>query len=234
VSLALLAAWLAAAQRTVGLWGPGRRAPWTPERVGMATLLAICVVFGVHSFVDWTWFVPGNAILALLCAGWVAGRGPTTEPIERREPAGVTLRQPWRLGLAAGAAAIALLAAWTSWQPQRAVAKGSDALAAAEAGNYPQARSEIADAERIDPLSVELLYQRSAIASAAGDVAGARRALEDSVRKQPANAQTWLNLAQFELDQGRKPQALSAIGSALYLDPRSPAAISVYLQASRQ
>ena len=32
----------------------------------MATLLAICVVFGVHSFVDWTWFVPGNAVLALL------------------------------------------------------------------------------------------------------------------------------------------------------------------------
>src|SRR5207249_4143147 len=38
VSLALLAAWLAAAQRTVGLWGARRRAPWTPERIGMATL----------------------------------------------------------------------------------------------------------------------------------------------------------------------------------------------------
>ena len=83
VSLALLAAWLAAATRTVGLWGPGRAAPWTPERVGMATLLSICVVFGVHSFVDWTWFVPGNAVLALLCAGWLAGRGPTDEPIVR-------------------------------------------------------------------------------------------------------------------------------------------------------
>jgi hypothetical protein len=234
VSLALLAAWLAAAERTVGVFGRGRHAPWTPERVGMATLLAICVVFGVHSFVDWTWFVPGNAILALLCAGWLAGRGPTDEPIVRREPMRLAVRDPLRIAVATGAAAIALVAAWTSWQPQRAVAKGSQALATAEVGNYPQARAQIADAERINPLSVDLLFQQSAIAGAGGDVAGARRALQDAVRKEPANPATWLNLAQFELDHGNKPQALSAIGSALYLDPRSQAAIAVYLAASRE
>jgi O-antigen ligase len=234
VSLALLAAWLAAAQRTVGLWGARRRAAWTPERIGMATLFSVCVVFGVHSFIDWTWFVPGNAILALLCAGWLAGRGPTDEPIVRGTAPRLALREPWRIGLATGAVAIALVAAWTSWQPQRAVARGSDALATAEAGHYPQAQAEIAAAERMNPLSVDLLYQESAIDSASGDVAGARRALQEAVHKQPANAATWLNLAQFELDQGHKPQALSAIGSALYLDPRSTDAISVYLAASRQ
>jgi tetratricopeptide (TPR) repeat protein len=234
VSLALLAAWLAAAARTVGLWGRGRHVPWTPERVGMATLLAICVVFGVHSFIDWTWFVPGNAILALLCAGWLAGRGPTDEPIERRAPIRVTAFEPWRVGMATGAVAIAVLAAWTSWQPQRAVAKGSDALASAEALHYSQARAQIADAERIDPLSVDLLFQESAIESAAGDEGAARRALQEAVRKEPANAATWLTLAEFELQQGNKPQALSAIGSALYLDPRSPAAINTYLQASQE
>jgi O-antigen ligase len=233
VSLALLAAWLAAAQQTVGLWGRWRRVAWTPERVGMATLFAICVVFGVHSFVDWTWFVPGNAILVLLCAGWIAGRGPTSQPIEPREPFALAVREPWRIGLAIGAVAIAVLAAWTSWQPQRAVAKGGDALATAEAGRYPQARSEISDAENIDPLSVELLTQRAAIESAGGNVAAARNALQEAVRKEPANPRTWTALAQFELDQGRKPQALSAIGSALYLDPRSPDAIAIYLQASK-
>jgi cytochrome c-type biogenesis protein CcmH/NrfG len=54
------------------------------------------------------------------------------------------------------------------------------------------------------------------------------------VRKQPSNPETWLQLATFELAQGHKPQAVAAIGSALYLDPRSPAAISVYLEASRE
>jgi hypothetical protein len=234
VSLALLAAWLAAVQRTVGLWGRGRHAPWTPERVGMATLLAICVVFGVHSFVDWTWFVPGNAIVALLCAGWLAGRGPTNEPIEPREPVRLAVRHPWRIGLATGAAAVALVAAWTSWQPQRAVAKGSDALATAEAGHFPEARAQIADAEKINPLSVDLLFQESAIEQAGGDVAAARGALQEAVRAEPSNPATWLTLAEFELQQGNKPQALSAVGSALYLDPNSQAAIATYLEASRE
>ena len=46
------------------------------------------------------------------------------------------------------------------------------------------------------------------------------------MRKQPANPATWLALAEFELSEGRKPQALSAVGSALYLDPRSQEAAS--------
>ena len=234
VSLALLAAWLAAASRTVGLWGARRRAPWTPERVGMATLLAVCVVFGVHSFIDWTWFVPGNAILALLCAGWLAGRGPADEPIARRTTARLAVREPWRIGLGVAAVAVALVAAWASWQPQHAVAEGSDALATAEAGHFPQARQQIARAQRTNPLSVDLLFQQAAIERADGNTAGARSALQQAVRKQPANPATWLALAEFELNEGRKPQALSAVGSALYLDPRSQEAISTYLQASGQ
>jgi tetratricopeptide (TPR) repeat protein len=144
------------------------------------------------------------------------------------------VRQPWRIGLAVAAVAIAVVAGWTSWQPQRAVAEGSDALAAAEAGRYTQARAQIADAQEINPLSDDLLYQEAAIERAAGDPSAARRALQNAVRNQPANPTPWLNLAEFELSEGRKPQALSAIGSALYLDPRSPTAVAVYLEASRE
>jgi O-antigen ligase/polysaccharide polymerase Wzy-like membrane protein len=230
VSLALLAAWLAAAARTLRIGVP---APWTPERVGMATLLAVVVVFGVHSFIDWTWFVPGNAMLALLCAGWLAGRGPVDEPVARPTTTRAAIRMPWRVGLATAAVVGAVVAAWTSWQPQRAVATGADALAAAEARDYPRAHDTITQARRIDPYSVELLFQQAAIESAAGNVGGARTALQDAVRLQPSNPATWLSLAQFELDHGRKPQALAAVGSALYLDPHSGQAITTYLQASR-
>jgi tetratricopeptide (TPR) repeat protein len=124
------------------------------------------------------------------------------------------------------------VAAWTSWQPQRAVAEGSEALATAEALHFAQAREQIARAQRTNPLSVDLLFQESAIDRADGDVAGARNALQKAVRNEPANPATWLALAEFELSEGRKPQALSAVGSALYLDPRSQEAIGVYLQAS--
>src|SRR6185437_678250 len=54
----------------------GRPAPYTAERVGMLSMLCLVVVFGIHSLADWTWYVPGNACVALLCAGWLAGRGP--------------------------------------------------------------------------------------------------------------------------------------------------------------
>ncbi|HTA05245.1 MAG TPA: O-antigen ligase family protein, partial [Solirubrobacteraceae bacterium] len=104
LTLALLLAWMAAAGRathpfnrrwsswkTLRIWldrpeggAPGwrrltldgRPAPFTPERVAMLSMLCLVVVFGIHSLADWTWYVPGNACVALLCAGWLAGRGP--------------------------------------------------------------------------------------------------------------------------------------------------------------
>ena len=45
------------------------------ERCGGFTILAVAIAFGVHSAIDWTWFIPGAAVPALLCAGWLAGRG---------------------------------------------------------------------------------------------------------------------------------------------------------------
>jgi hypothetical protein len=54
----------------------GRPAPYTAERVAMLSMLCLVVVFGIHSLADWTWYVPGDAVVALLCAGWLAGRGP--------------------------------------------------------------------------------------------------------------------------------------------------------------
>ena len=51
----------------------------------MLSMLCLVVVFGVHSLVDWTWYVPGDACVALLCAGWLAGRGPLSAS-RRRAP----------------------------------------------------------------------------------------------------------------------------------------------------
>jgi hypothetical protein len=89
LTIMLLIAWMTAAGRPTHpfnrRWMAQRSPPsiawrhapvaYTPERIGMLTMLCIVVVFGVHSFADWTWYVPGDACVALLCAGWLAGRG---------------------------------------------------------------------------------------------------------------------------------------------------------------
>ena len=81
LGLSLLAAlaWLIAAVRVSACVAATAAPPWDAERVGLATLACVVVVFGVHSTIDWTWFVPGNVVPALLCAGWVASRATLRE-----------------------------------------------------------------------------------------------------------------------------------------------------------
>jgi hypothetical protein len=239
IVLALLAAWLAAAARTTGLLpGRARRIPFTPERVGMLSLVAIVVVFGVHSFVDWTWIVPGNAAPAMLCAGWVAGRGPLLDPIAPRlglrDSVHAWRGEPWRV---AGALAVALLTAvavWTTWQPQRSVDATDAALEAVEANQLPAARADVRTARDRDPLSTTPLYVGATVEQATGNVAGARRLYAEAVHMQPSSGEPWLRLAQFELGQGNSRAALRALGPALFLDPQSPTVQQAWLDASRQ
>ena len=59
-----------------------RGLPWDAERVGMAALVAVALVFGVHSAIDWTWFVPANALCGLIAAAWVIARPPLRTRME--------------------------------------------------------------------------------------------------------------------------------------------------------
>jgi O-antigen ligase len=240
ISVALVGFWLIAATSAVGRRRAlGWAGTYSPERIGLLTLLTIVVIFGVHSFVDWTWFVPGNAVVALLCAGWLAGRGPLTpEPVTsagalvERLRAGARNRQ--RAVLAGAAMLVALIAAWATWQPLRSQNAMDDALAALERKDVKAARADAQAAQDRNPLAVEPLFVRSVVEQQAGDRAGARRALEDAVKLQPTNSEPWLRLANYALTVEHDPaQAKAALGPALYLDPRSSTGIGLYLQAQR-
>ena len=247
VSLALLAAWLAGAVRATGLRRRDRAQPVTPERIGLLTLVAVVIVFGVHSFVDWTWFVPANAAVALLAAGWVAGRGPldgaavvTPSPAARvRGGLGERLRSGARertRAVCAGATLLLVLAAaWAIWQPARADTLAQDALDALDRGDAGAARSQANRARDANPLSLDPLFTLATIETAAGRNPAASAALSDAVRLQPDNPDAWLRLAEFELNTLQRPAfALQAIRPALYLDPRSSDAVAVFLAAQRQ
>ena len=143
VGLSLLAglAWLWAAARAVGMRRRDRGLVFDAERVGLWTMAVVVVIFAAHSAIDWTWFVPGNVVPALLCAGWVAGRGPLRERLlaESAVTETVTQTHSWPASTLAGAAAAASADRQTdaptgSWQVPSAE---GEPPAAGETGDAP-------------------------------------------------------------------------------------------------
>ena len=241
LSLAALAALAVAIALATGLRRGGAALRTTPERVGLLTLTTVIVVFGVHSLVDWTWFVPGVTIPALLAGGWLAGRGPLELP--PRVPTRLLTRlrdgmdSRGRLTAAVGTIALAACAAWAAWQPQRSLDAGDQALAAITA-TPPQvgtARELARKAHQRDPVAVDPYFAQSVIETKAGNIDGAERALQRAVKLQPANPTTWLSLANFQLVERKDPKAAKhTLAAALYLDPRSVQAIELLLEINRQ
>jgi Flp pilus assembly protein TadD len=265
IVLALLLTWMAAAGRAThpfnrrwtswrelrrdgwqGIgWRPledrgelGEQRAYSPERVGMLSMLCLVVVFGVHSTVDWTWFVPGDACVALVCAGWLAGRGPLVATLEvdratagRRwvtgGAGGFSFNEigPLRLGVAAAVVVAALLAAWAQWQPQRSADASQEALSLSDTD--PRAALAAAqNAVDYDPVSAEALLTLSTIQQHAGQSALARATLVRAVHLQPSNSQTWKALGEYDLQNGKPVDALSELRATVYLNPLAVAPLS--------
>jgi tetratricopeptide (TPR) repeat protein len=211
---------------------PGFRSlPFTPERIAVLTLIAGVLVFGVHSLVDWTWFVPGTAVVALVAAGYVAGRGPFAEPRGGRVPG---MRWGMRLGVAGALVAGALIAAWTIWQPLRSDQAGNAALGALSRNNVAAAYVNVTKARHRNPLSVDPLFIQATIEDSVGRHRAAERLLQQAVRLQPANAATWQRLGEYELNVMQRPRAaVDELRAALFLDPRLPSIQRDFVAATR-
>jgi hypothetical protein len=244
----LLLAWLVAAARTAALHPrrlpfrrgdpePLPRRDWTPDRTAAVALVLIAVVFGLQSAIDWTWFVPGPAAMALVAAGYVAGRGPSAA-LPEGQAAAIDLREPLRNPspprlLAASAVLLAaLLMAWAIWQPEAADRQTSDAIALADGGDVDGALEKTRDAADTNPLTAEPLLVEAAIATSAGREEEARAALEQAVLKFPGDAETWYRLAAFQLGTLDEPaEAADTIRGTLYLDPFSVSGRQLFLEA---
>ena len=224
--LALLAAWLAAAARATGFFPRRRPGPgWPPERIALCALALCAVVFGLHSLLDWIWFVPGPTVAALAAAGFVAGRGPlpglderaatqadASKPdpaSERRARLGDLLPAgnpgPARLLAAAGVLVTALLCAAAVWQPERAHRATDRALAALDRGDLADAADEADRARDIDPYSPEPLWAKAEVFAKQRQLKRAYRTYEQAVLEHPRDPEPWLRLGRFELDEVGDP-----------------------------
>jgi tetratricopeptide (TPR) repeat protein len=202
-------------------------------------MLCVVVVFGAHSLVDWTWYVPGNACVALLCGGWLAGRGPLsvgapphgpTGPLAASARGAGELPRPssTRMLVAAAVIVAALLAAWSQWQPQRSEEARQEADTLLDANKLPAARAAADRAVARDSLSVEALFTLAGVQEVADGPAVARATLQRAVRLQPSNPQTWLVLGRYDLRRANATAAVQELRAAIFLDPEliSPEAIA--------
>ena len=239
-ALALLAAWLVAAARSTGLERrrDGRLKPeWSTERTALCALALCALAFGLQSAIDWTWFVPGPSAMALVAAGFVAGRGPLPglgETRARREPRVLWHRpEPARIAAAAAVLVGAGLCAWAVWQPEaseRATERAFDELAG---GELKAAAREADNAREVNPYSPEPLYAKAAVLAAAQRPTAAYHTLEQAVKEHPRDPETWLRLARFELDELDLPQrAVQSLRGAFHLDPYSPQAVALMRRAN--
>jgi cytochrome c-type biogenesis protein CcmH/NrfG len=242
--LALLLAWMAAAGRPTHPFNrrwtswrawlhvrSGGRPGWHglrerelrrygAERIGMLSMLCLVVVFGAHSLIDWTWYVPGNACVALLCAGWLAGRGELVAAPAGGDVLPSAPTPSYTRAAVAGAVVVAaLLAMWSQWQPQRSEEAAQQADAQLKAHHEAAAFAAADSAVSRDPLSIWALFTLANVHSGAGEPRLAQATLEKAVRIQPSNPQTWLALGRYELEDGDAAGAVGALQAAIYLNP---------------
>ena len=239
VTLGLLGAWLVAAARTTALIPrfPGRDPPerpdWHEERMAIFCLALVAVVFGLQSAIDWTWFVPGPAVMALVAAGFVAGRGPlaaaTAPPWAAVWPP--PMERP-RLVVAGAVAVAALLCAWAIWQPEGSDRTADASLDLLSKGDSKGALTKAEDAHDADPLASRPLLVKASAQASLGRKPDALHTLEDAVLTFPGEPQTWIALADYQLAALDRPAgAMTTLKGALYLDPRSKAGRRLFLEA---
>jgi hypothetical protein len=232
VSLLALFLWVWGAIKTIGMRPRDRGLPWDAERVGMAALVAVALVFGVHSAVDWTWFVPANALCGLMAAAWVVARPSLRSRMEAAAlaaavPAAVRDRPPDAAPLWAPPAAEA---------PPAADVAGPDSLPVADAGwRRRSAFPWPALGGAVVVLALALTAAWAAIQPVrsvnAGDVAIERLqqgGLEAAVSvariahdRNPLSPEPMWELAYIEQQRGRLANAEDALEEAVRIQPAS-------------
>jgi len=209
------------------------RRDWDSHRIALVTILLVPLVFGVQSLLDWTWFIPAPAVMALIAAGYVAGRGPLGSEDEEGPGPVFTRRPTWgRILAGVAAVATAALIAWAAWQPEASDRATNDALALADKKKFDAAVERTKDAEDSNPLTPDPLLVRASIYTQANRVRDAEHSLQQAVISFPGDPQTWYRLAAFQLGTLDAPEtAIKTIRGALYLDPHSGPASQLFLNA---
>jgi hypothetical protein len=217
LTLGLLLAWAAAAARPLAPRTRWRSRPveHIAESEGLLTVAIVAVMFGLQSAIDWTWYFPGVTIPALLCAGWLAGRGPVTGRVGTAKPRRPLSARPGAAFAITILVALALLGGWVIWQPLRSA---NQLTAAENATTNPQAFAAARAAIHSDPVAYTPLFVLSGLYQGIKDPRAARAELVRATGVQPQNPVTWFTLGSFDLQTSAWRPALTEMNRVLALD----------------
>jgi hypothetical protein len=197
----------AAAAAIVGILQRRRSgAAVTALGLGLAAWLAHMVVD-----IDWNYVAVCGPLL--LAAGAVLGGGPRPAPVPERR------RRPLLAAAGIVVAGIAIYSLTTPWLATRALRSSADALGR---GDLIAARADAKDATGYDPLSVDALLQRAALAPEPQE---ARRLYRKAVNLEPLNPDAWYELGTFEYIERNWVAAYQALDRSWGLDRHGPAAV---------
>ena len=160
----------------------------------------------------------------------MAGRG---RPADRRSAGRPSLarlaRSPLAAAVAATAVALALVVAWSQWQPLRSEQATSASEVAYANGQISLAIADAKTAIARDGLDLTPLTDLADAYAAGGSVNLAQTTLLRGVAQQPSNSASWLALWQFdsgpygfELSKADIAEGKRALAEELYLNPEYP------------
>jgi O-Antigen ligase len=194
------------------LWagaGALRRLRGGEYAAGVALAIAV-PVYLLHALADIDWDFVAVSAPVFFVGGLLIGAGGEVRTVRARP-------------LAAAAVAGALLAAvYSLTAPWLAANRTSDAYAAAS----PSAAASAArDASDLNPFAVEPIWALAAAYSFVGDGREALAQYARATRLQPENANTWVQLGEYELARCDVFAAYRALNRAYTLDPFGPAGV---------
>jgi hypothetical protein len=170
------------------------------ERDGLVALLGVVVAYGVSSAIDWTWFYPGVTLPAMVCAGWLAGRGPLNAAVGLRPHARRNLlARPSTILAVTGVLVVSIALAYGVWQPLRSADADGAAIAAEASGQLGTALADGQSAVSDFPVSLTALQDLADFQEAAGQRSQAEATLARATREQPQNPASWLALGGYSM-----------------------------------
>jgi cytochrome c-type biogenesis protein CcmH/NrfG len=174
------------------------------DKAQVGALTAALTYWFVHSTLEWFWQLPAVTLPAMVYLAMLVG------PWQRVEAA--PARWPLR-AIGAGVAVFAIVVVAPLYVADRY-------LAQSYASTTPEETLVAVErAQRLNPVSPELLEREGELATAAGDWDRAERAYEEATRLNPEHYFPYVLLARYYEREGQPEEALSSYRKAIALNP---------------